>query len=92
MNRPSFSLRLGAVSPPMYEQLKHHGVTEKEAKVFQDDNSALNRAYIRGFLTDAEVKRARGKLAQAIFIFVQRIYEERKQPGPLDKPVTPASP
>lgn len=83
MNHPSVSLRLGAVSPPIYDQLKHHGVTKKEAQVFQDDNAALSRAYIRGFLTDSEVKRARGKLAKKIFEFLQRIYEERGQAPPI---------
>jgi len=79
----NMELRLGAVTPPLYDQLKIHGATKAEAKVFQDDNNALNRAYIRDYITEGEVKRARGKLAKKIFKFIQRIYEERGEAPPI---------
>ncbi len=83
MNPQSIQLRLGAVSPPLYDQLKIHGITKAEAKVFQDDNSAINRLYIRDFLTESETKRARKKLSVKVFAFIQRVYEERGEAPPI---------
>lgn len=83
MDPKNIALRLGAVAPSIYEQLQVHGITKAEAKVFEDDNSAINRLYIRCLLRESEVKRARGKLAKKIFSHIQKIYEERGEAPPI---------
>lgn len=76
-----FVLRLGAASPTIYDQTEKFGMTTAEAKVFQDDSQAISRAYIRGYLTEAEVKKARARLGKVILKYLHKIMTEKRQAG-----------
>lgn len=71
-------IRLGA-AVDLAAQLKPHGLIDAEIRVFVDDNYALNRSYIRGFLSEAEVKRARKRLFNKIEHFVKSLREKENE-------------
>jgi len=72
----NISITLGAITA-LAPQLAVHGLTKAEIKVFEDDNSALNRAYIRDFITESQIKAARKKLAKKITDYIRKVRTER---------------
>lgn len=72
----TLEIRLGA-AVDLAVQLKPHGLDDAEIRVFVDDNYALNRAYIRGYLSEAEVKKARKRLFGKIEHFVKEKANEK---------------
>ena len=59
-----YSLQFGALAPSMSDQLPM--LDAKVAKSFDDDNTAISRARVRGYISDAELTRIHRRLAAAI--------------------------
>ena len=61
-------VELGALCPPLHEQLGVFGVTEAEP--LQIDANAIVRLSVRGLLSEAEETRARKRLVRKIQAFI----------------------
>lgn len=59
-------IALGALSPPLSEQLKDTGIAADKLKLLDMDSDAINRLRIRGYLTDSATVSAQKKLIKEI--------------------------
>jgi hypothetical protein len=63
--RPSFSVTFGAMAPPLHEQLKQ---LRGSLDPWQRDADAITRLSVHGYLTEAQVHKARKKLMKALTV------------------------
>jgi hypothetical protein len=59
-------IEFGALAKPLKEQLKNTCVPVKVLTTLDDVSKSLTKLYIKGFLTDGEVKRARKRIIKKI--------------------------
>lgn len=61
-----FGVRFGAMSPPLADQLADYVDDSHKVERWQRAADAITRLHLNGFLTDAEVGRARRRLFNEI--------------------------
>lgn len=74
MTEKKIGVRIGALAPPLAEQMKEQGVVLVPGEQFmalQEDVDALNRLYVRGILPETPATQTRRKLMKTILAFVK---------------------
>lgn len=59
-------LRMGAIAPPIEQQLKEQGFTLKNPQIYQDQADRISHLNVGGILTDGEARKARQRLFNKI--------------------------
>ena len=75
-------VELGALCPPLHEQLGVFGVTEAEGEPLQIDANAIVRLSVRGLLSETEKTRARKRLVRKIQVFINELDQAASAPAP----------
>lgn len=60
------TIRMGALSPKISEQLAGCGLDEQKLEMIDKDADAIARLVIRGYITPSQAEKARGKLMKTI--------------------------
>ena len=73
LGKEKLGITFGAMATPLRKQLEMTGMDVGSINHFQRDADAVTRLHVRGFLTDAETRKARIRLINKISVASRNI-------------------